>query len=81
MAPTGQHTEAETAGDIRIVVNGEDQVLEAGATVATVVARLCPSPSGIAVARNREVVPRGTWPATPLAPGDRIEIVTAAAGG
>jgi sulfur carrier protein len=77
MAPRGQ----DVARGIRIVVNGQDQVLDAGATVATVVARLCPSPSGIAVARNREVVPRGAWSSTPVELDDRIEIVTAAAGG
>jgi len=66
---------------IRVVVNGEDQLLDPGATVATVVARVCPTPAGIAVARNREVVPRGIWAATALEGGDRIEIVTAAAGG
>ena len=34
-----------------------------------------------AVARNREVVPRASWSSTPLRRDDRIEIVTAAAGG
>jgi len=71
----------DAPGPIRVVVNGEDELLDAGATVATVVDRLCPSPSGIAVARNREVVPRGVWSSTVLEVDDRIEIVTAAAGG
>ena len=38
-------------------------------------------PDGIAVARNREVVPRSAWPSTDLMADDRVEIVAAAAGG
>ena len=72
---------ASCDGGIHVVVNGEDRVLDDGATVATVVAAWCESPAGIAVARNREVVPRTAWSATPLQVDDRIEIVTAAAGG
>jgi sulfur carrier protein len=62
-------------------VNGADEDLAGGATVADVVARWCPSPDGIAVARNGDVVPRSAWSATTVEPGDRLEIVTAAAGG
>jgi sulfur carrier protein len=49
--------------------------------VADLVAQWCASPRGIAVARNGDVIPKSSWETTPLAPGDRIEIVTAAAGG
>jgi len=66
---------------VGVVVNGQSCTLAPGATVADVVAARCASPDGIAVARNREVVPRSAWSATPLGTGDRVEIVTAAAGG
>ena len=66
---------------VDVFVNGDPLSLDGPRTVAEVVAGLCESPEGIAVARNREVVPRSTWHATSLEPGDRIEIVTAAAGG
>lgn len=36
---------------------------------------------GVAVALNGEVVHRNRWPETPLAPGDRVEIVQAVGGG
>jgi sulfur carrier protein len=36
---------------------------------------------GIAVALNGAVVPRAAWPATPLQPGDSVEIVRARQGG
>ncbi len=65
----------------RLVVNGSDVTVGPGATVADVVASWCPSPDGIAVARNREVVPRSEWATTRLDAGDRVEIVAAAAGG
>jgi sulfur carrier protein len=35
----------------------------------------------VAVAVNAEVVPKSTWERATVAPGDAVEIVTAAAGG
>ena len=64
-----------------VVVNGVAESLGASATVADVVGRFCPSPDGVAVACNGEVVPRSAWAVTPLRLGDRLEILTAAAGG
>jgi sulfur carrier protein len=64
-----------------IEVNGEAWAGPAGVSVAELVAEWCPSPKGIAVARNGEVVPRSAWGNTVVSGGDRIEIVTAAAGG
>jgi len=67
--------------ELPVVVNGLPCRVAGGTTVADVVSRHCASPDGIAVARNREVIPRGAWSSTVLADGDRVEIVTAAAGG
>ena len=39
------------------------------------------APSGVAVALNGTVVPRAQWSATPLADGDRVEVLTAVQGG
>ncbi len=64
-----------------IVVNGHRWDGPSGITVAELVSAWCPSPKGIAVARNDEVVPKSTWGQTQLFDDDRIEIVTAAAGG
>jgi sulfur carrier protein len=64
-----------------VVVNGEPCALVPGTSVAEVVAAHCASAEGIAVACNREVVPRSAWSSTILGAGDRVEIVTAAAGG
>ncbi len=65
----------------RVEVNGSPWEEPTAVTLADLVAQWCPSPRGIAVARNGDVVPRSRWQLTPLVDGDRIEIVTAAAGG
>jgi sulfur carrier protein len=67
--------------ELSVVVNGEVRQLETGATVADVVAQVAPSPKGVAVAVNADVVPRSIWSSTPLVEGDRIELLTAAQGG
>ena len=66
---------------IGLVVNGATTEVEAGATVASLVEQLHHDPRGVAVAINERVVPRSAWPATPLAAGDRIEVLRAAQGG
>ena len=64
-------------------VNGEAQVLSAGATVASVLELLdvAPDARGIAVAVDGEVVPRSRWDATALQDGSRVEVVAAIGGG
>jgi sulfur carrier protein len=66
---------------ITLTVNGDPLVLDAGATVTDLVARVAASPKGIAVAINADVVPRSEWPATEIGEGDRVELLTAAQGG
>jgi sulfur carrier protein len=66
---------------IRVTVNGEPREVPAGTTVAQAVAAVTGLASGVAAAVNGEVVPRRTWPGTPLADGDRVEVVTAVQGG
>ena len=60
-----------------VVVNGEDQEVSAICTVGN----LAPDQRGVAVAVNREIVPRSRWGETLLAEGDRVEILEAAQGG
>ncbi len=66
---------------VTATVNGSSTVLPGGATVADVVARLCCDGRGVAVAIDREVVPRSQWAAVVVADGAVVEVVTAAAGG
>jgi sulfur carrier protein len=64
-----------------ITLNGEPVEVPEGTTVAELVARLCGSDRGVAVALDREVVPRSSWSTRVVPEGSRVEIVTAAAGG
>lgn len=68
---------------MRVLLNGSEAELEAGATVATVLASLdvAQDARGVAVAVDAEVVPRGAWAAHPLADGSRVEVVHAVQGG
>jgi len=66
---------------IRATINGEQRSLEEGTTLAQLVDELCVSAKGIAVAVDREVVPRSAWREHRLVDGARVEVVTAAAGG
>jgi len=64
-----------------VTLNGVDDDLARSTTVEELVIGLGRGRSGIAVALNDEVVPRGRWATTELHPNDRVEILTAAQGG
>lgn len=68
---------------MRLLLNGTERELPAGATLADLLllAGLPPDRTGVAVARNGEVVRRGEWAGTHLSDGDRIELVSATQGG
>ncbi len=70
-----------SAGPVETLINGKPWSGAAGTTVADIVRSWCPSPNGIAVAQNGDVVPKSSWETTEVITGDRIEIVSAAAGG
>jgi sulfur carrier protein len=68
---------------VRVELNGEATELDAGATVQTALEALdLPAAGrGVAVAVDREVVPRGQWGETTLHEGARVEILRAIQGG
>ncbi len=68
---------------VTVSLNGETVQLDAGATVADVVARLTgrEDPRGVAVAVDRCVIPRSEWATTVARAGSLVEVVTAAPGG
>jgi sulfur carrier protein len=69
--------------ELVVSVNGDPMTVPEGSMIADVVARLLEGaePKGIAVAVDRDVIPRSEWSTTSVRPGAPIEIVTAAAGG
>ncbi len=69
---------------LRIRVNGRDRELtapEAGASVLDLLAIVDQNPATVAVELNRSIVPRADFGDTPLADGDRVEIVRFVQGG
>lgn len=66
---------------MRIEVNGEAREIEAGTTVASLLALLGLSGTLVAVERNREIVPRARHAEQTLADGDRLEVVHFVGGG
>ncbi len=66
---------------ISVVVNGASQTLDAGATVADLLAGMDATGRRVAVERNGEIVPKSRHGDTRLADGDRLEIVIAVGGG
>lgn len=66
---------------MRLTVNGEVREFGGAATVAALIAELGLDRRKLAVERNLEIVPRSLFAATPLADGDRIEIVAFVGGG
>jgi sulfur carrier protein len=66
---------------MEVVINGEPTALPEGTTLARALAALELPERGIAVAVDREVVPRGEWERTTLGDGSRLEVVRAVQGG
>lgn len=70
---------------MKIMLNGEALEIAAGTTVAMLVRRLSQEtgrdPRGIAVERNREIVPKSEHALTVLEDGDRLELVQFVGGG
>ncbi len=69
--------------ELTVTVNGERMRVPTGSTIADLVALVLDGaePKGIAVAVDRDVIPRSEWSATRVSAETPIEIVTAAAGG
>ncbi|MGY1785259.1 sulfur carrier protein ThiS [Geodermatophilus sp. SYSU D00698] len=66
---------------MQLTVNGAPADLADDATVADLVALRAAGHDRVAVARNGDVVPRSSWAATRLAPGDAVEVLAPTAGG
>ena len=65
---------------MRLVINGEERNYTA-VTLDGLIEELGMKGDRVAVELNREIVPRGSWSATALKDGDRLEIVHFVGGG
>jgi sulfur carrier protein len=66
---------------LTIELNGEPYRLPAGQTLDDLVRALGIGNQALALAVNREVVPRQQWGGRPLVQRDRVDIVRAIGGG
>ena len=66
---------------MEISVNGEKRSVAVALSVAELLREMGLEGKRLAVERNGEIVPKSNHAATPLAEGDRIEIVIAVGGG
>jgi thiamine biosynthesis protein ThiS len=66
---------------MRLTINGEERTVPPVATITDLVAALELDTRKVAVERNLEIVPRSLHAETPVADGDRIEIVHFIGGG
>ena len=66
---------------MNLTINGERRGVEGARDVAALVAVLGLDARKVAVELNLEIVPRSAYGRTPLADGDRIEIVHFIGGG
>lgn len=64
-----------------IELNGAPHQLEHNQSVEDLIASLSLAGKAVAVAINREIVPRSVWPQRQLQPADRVDIVRAIGGG
>jgi sulfur carrier protein len=64
-----------------VIINGERHELAEHISLAAAVSMITTTATGVAVAVNGDVVRRGAWESTRLAPGDQIEVLTAVQGG
>jgi sulfur carrier protein len=67
--------------ELPIHVNGRPECIPAGSSVAELLGRLGLAARRVAVAVNRDVVPRSGFASRMLAAGDRVEILEAVGGG
>ena len=68
-------------GDFLVLVNGETRTIDAECTIARLVSSLGLERRRVAVAVNRNVIPRSAFDSSRLANGDRVEILEAVGGG
>jgi sulfur carrier protein len=66
---------------MKIVLNGREEDVASDVTLADLVASAGFAGKRVAIEVNREIVPRGDYPARRLAAGDRVEVVHAIGGG
>ena len=71
----------EFCRNMQVQINGEARNFDGPLTVESVLQRLGFDPRKIAVERNLEIVPKGSYGGTPVTDGDKLEIIHFIGGG
>jgi len=79
LAPIGRARELKES--VAIHVNGDERHVTVGLTLAEMLRELGLDARKVAVERNLEIVPRGTFAEVQVEEGDRLEIVHFVGGG
>lgn len=68
---------------MKIHINGEDREVRLNLNIYDLLIdlELNPNQAGVAIAVNREVIPKTTWKETELCEGSEVEIIRAVQGG
>jgi sulfur carrier protein len=66
---------------LNVQVNGQTREFATGTTVLTMLAALGLEPRLLVIEHNGDILHRQQWGETPVAEGDRFEIVTVVGGG
>jgi sulfur carrier protein len=66
---------------MKVQINGESRDFQSSLLLSTLIEKLGMKPDRVAVELNRNIVPRSQWADTPVAEGDRLEIVQFVGGG
>jgi sulfur carrier protein len=74
-------TAIPTPPALALRVNGEPHTVPAPCCIEALLSRLAIDQRRVAVAVNRDVVPRSAFATHPLSSGDRVEILEAVGGG
>lgn len=68
-------------GTAGVIINGDHRRVQAGTTLAQLIAEIGLDPVRVAVERNLEIVPRSTFESVIVEDGDDYEIVHFVGGG
>ncbi len=66
---------------MQVIINGQAREFAGDLSLGELVDKLGLTKEQVAVERNRVIVKRDSWPATPVADGDELEIVQFVGGG
>ncbi len=66
---------------MQAIINGETHLFAPSSTLATLVEALALDVRKVAIEQNLTIIPRSLYGQTPIADGDRIEIVQFIGGG